>query len=66
MTELADIGQAGTARTFIMITDVRLRWVPGFNLDYEASLDLGGVTAFTERSHGHRYALWMEHPLEER
>jgi hypothetical protein len=59
ITELFDIEQAGTARTLVVITNTKLRWVPGYNLDYEASLDLDRVTSFTERSHGHRFAIWM-------
>jgi hypothetical protein len=61
ITELFDIEQAGTARTLVVITNTKLRWVPRYNLDYEASLDLDRVTSFTERSHGHRFAIWMGH-----
>ena len=50
-----------------MITDRKLRWVPFYMLELEASLDLEDVTAFSERMLAHRYAIALQHaPLDRR
>ena len=61
ITERGSIEQGGAALTFIMVTDRRLRWVPYASLEFEASLVLGQVTAVSERSLRHRYAIAIDH-----
>lgn len=61
ITQRGGVEQGGAAWTYIMVTDRRLRWVPGANLKFEASLDLTAVKAAWERSVGHRYAIALEH-----
>jgi len=45
-----------------MVTDKKLRWVPGWHVSYEASLELDSVTTVSERLDGHRYSIALEHP----
>jgi hypothetical protein len=66
ITELGGPEQGGTSDSFVMITDRRLRWVPYSILAWEASLKLDDVSAFTERTLAHRYALRLAHPPLER
>jgi hypothetical protein len=61
ITERGSIEQGGASRTFIMVTNRRLRWVPYANLEFEASLALDGVTAVLETVHGHRYSIALDH-----
>jgi hypothetical protein len=44
-----------------MVTNRRLRWVPHVTLEFEAALLFDDVTAFSERSLKHRYAIELEH-----
>jgi hypothetical protein len=62
ITEIGGIEQAGAASTYLMVTTTKLRWIPYSFLEFEASLDLDAVTAFSERTLAHRYALQVEHP----
>jgi hypothetical protein len=55
------IENGGAAWTYVMITDRRLRWMTHADPRFEASLDLDDVTAVSERSRGHRYAIELEH-----
>jgi hypothetical protein len=48
--------------TFVMITNTKLRWVPGVHLAFEAALELRDVTAFAERTQSHRYSIALKHP----
>ncbi len=66
ITEVHGPERGGTASAYVMITTQRLRWVPHSHLDYEASLDLDEVTAFTERTLAHRYTISLRHPPVER
>lgn len=61
ITERGNLDQGGAAWTFIMVTDRRLRWVPHVNLEFEASLALDEVTAVSESSLKHRYAIALDH-----
>jgi hypothetical protein len=61
ITERGSIELGGAALTFIMVTDRRLRWVPYASLEFEASLVLDQVTAVSERSLRHRYAVALDH-----
>jgi hypothetical protein len=61
ITIRGSIDQGGAAWSYIMVTDRRVRWVPHAIPEHEASLDLDHVTAVTERSVGHRYAIALEH-----
>jgi hypothetical protein len=66
ITELGGPEEGGISRSYVMITDRRLRWVRGCNLAFEASLDLDAITGFTERSLAHHYAISIQHPPLER
>ena len=60
ITESGSIDQGGAAWTYLMVTNRRVRWVP-HSLGLEASLDFDDVTAVSERSVRHRYAIALEH-----
>lgn len=62
ITELGGVDEGGTARSYLMITDRRLRWVPHYNLDYEATLNLADITGYSERTLAHRRAIRLNHP----
>jgi hypothetical protein len=62
ITELGDAGEGGKARSYVMITDRKLRWVPHYDLRHEASLDLDYITQYRERSLAHRWAIMLMHP----
>jgi len=64
ITELADIEQGGVARTYVMITDRRLRWVEHY-LANEASINLSDITSYSERTVAHRWAISLTHPSVE-
>ena len=64
--ELADIEQGGVARTYVMITDRRLRWVEHYALANEASINLSDITSSSERTLAHRWAILLTHPSLER
>jgi hypothetical protein len=55
----ADPGGAGW--TFVMVTDRRLRWVPGVSLRFETAVDLDDVTDAIEQTSAHRYAVTLDH-----
>jgi hypothetical protein len=52
----------GAGWTFVMITNTKLRWVPGVDLAFEAALELRDVTAFAEYFLSHRYSIALKHP----
>jgi hypothetical protein len=62
ITVRGSINSGGAAWTYIMVTDRKLRWVPGSDLRFEASLDLDNVRTASERLDGHRYAIELDHP----
>ena len=67
ITEIGGLEAGGTARSYVMITDRRLRWIPFYDLEYESMLDLDSVKDFTERTAAHRYAISLQHaPLRRR
>jgi hypothetical protein len=53
--------ERGGGWTFVMVTNTRLRWVPHADLRFESALRLDDITAVTERSAGHRYAIALDH-----
>jgi hypothetical protein len=61
ITERGDIEQGGAAWTYAMVTDRRLRWVPGTNAKLQTALDFDDVRSVRERSSKHRYALTLKH-----
>lgn len=61
ITELGGVDEGGTARSYLMITDRRLRWVPHYNLDHEATLNLADITGYRERTLAHRWAIRLDH-----
>lgn len=65
ITELGGVDEGGKARSYIMITDRRIRWVPDYNLAHEASLRLDDITAYRERTRAHRWAIMLTHPSVE-
>jgi hypothetical protein len=65
ITELGDVGEGGTARSYVMITDRKLRWVPHYDLRHEASLNLDDITQYRERTLAHRWAIMLKHPSVE-
>jgi hypothetical protein len=65
ITELTDIEQGGVARTYLMITDRRLRWVEHYALANEASMNLSDITSYSERTLAHRWAILLTHPSVE-
>jgi hypothetical protein len=65
ITELGDVGEGGKARSYVMITDRRVRLVPHYDLRHEASLDLDHITEYRERSLAHRWAIMLMHPSVE-
>ncbi len=62
ITEIGGVEQGGAPRTFLMITDRRLRWVEPYDLATEASIKLSDVTSFRERTLAHRWAILLRHP----
>lgn len=62
ITEVGGPEDGGTASAYVMITTDKLRWVPYSHLYYEAALGFDEVTAFTERTLAHRYAICLRHP----
>jgi hypothetical protein len=44
-----------------MVTDRKLRWVPGTNMRNEASLNLDDVDSYEEQTVAHRLMVTLEH-----
>jgi hypothetical protein len=65
ITELGDVGEGGTARSYVMITDRKLRWVPHYDLRHETSLNFDDITQYRKRTLAHRWAIMLEHPSVE-
>ena len=65
ITELGDVGEGGRGRSYVMITDRELRWVPHYDLRHEASLNLDDITRYRERTLAHRWAIMLQHPSVE-
>jgi hypothetical protein len=53
--------EGGAGWTFVMVTDRRLRWVPGVSLRFETAVDLDDVTDALEQTSAHRYAMTLDH-----
>ena len=65
ITELGDAREGGTARSYVMVTDRKLRWVPHYDLQHETSLNLDDITEDRERTRAHRWAIMLQHPSVE-
>lgn len=65
ITELGGVEDGGKTRTYLMVTDRRVRWVPYCDLEHEASLDLDVITGSSERSLAHRWSITLMHPSVE-
>jgi hypothetical protein len=65
ITEIGGPEQGGAASTYIMVTDRKIRWVPGTDLKFETSLDFDDITESRERSVVHRWAILLTHPSVE-
>ena len=55
------VEKGGAAWTYVMVTNKRLRWVPHARPRLEASLDFDNVTAASETTLHHRYAITLSH-----
>jgi hypothetical protein len=53
--------EGGAGWTFVMVTDRRLRWVPGVSLRFETAVALDDVTQAFEQTSAHRYAMTLHH-----
>jgi hypothetical protein len=62
ITEIGGVDDGGAARTYLMITDRRLRWVESYDLATETSIKLSDITSFSERMLAHRWAILLRHP----
>lgn len=65
ITEIGDAREGGTARSYVMITDRKLRWVPHYDLQHETSLNLDDIAGYSERTRDHRWAIMLQHPSVE-
>lgn len=66
ITEIGDAREGGTARSYVMITDRKLRWVPlYYDLQHETSLNLDDIAGYSERTRDHRWAIMLQHPSVE-
>jgi hypothetical protein len=61
ITLQGSIDAGGAAWTFIMVTNLHVRWVPHCRPPFEASLAFEDVIASFERSRAHRYAISLRH-----
>jgi hypothetical protein len=61
VTDRGGVDQGGAGWTFVMVTDRRLRWVPGVSLRFETAVDLDHVTDALEQTSAHRYAMCLDH-----
>jgi len=61
VTDRGRVDQGGAGWTFVMVTDRRLRWVPGVSLRFETAVDLDDVTDALEQTSAHRYAMTLDH-----
>jgi hypothetical protein len=62
ISDRGGLDQGGAAGwTFVMVTDSRLRWVPGVSLPFETAVQLDNVTDAFEQTSAHRYAMTLHH-----
>lgn len=61
VTEWGGAERGAGGRTYVMVTDRRLRWVPEADLKFEASLDLASITRASDQMLSHRYAIALRH-----
>lgn len=65
ITEIGGPDQGGSASTYIMVTDRKIRWALGTDLRFETSLDYDEITGCEERTVLHRWAILLTHPAVE-